>query len=97
MRPQPLLRAGRPMAVGALGFATLAAGTSAVALAQNNHQDVITVKKARTPGAGPTSSGSSPASRRSTCAPAMASSASGPCPTSRAQRTRLSAANRPLP
>ena len=47
MRPQPLLRAGRPMAVGALGFATLAAGTSAVALAQNN-QDVITVKKART-------------------------------------------------
>jgi len=36
------------MAVGALGFATLAAGTSAVALAQNNHQDVITVKTART-------------------------------------------------
>jgi hypothetical protein len=47
MRPQPLLRVKRPMAVGALGFATLATGTSAVALAQNS-QDVITVKKART-------------------------------------------------
>jgi rare lipoprotein A len=50
MRPQPLLRATRPMAVGALGFATIATGTSAVALAQNtqNTQDAITVKKART-------------------------------------------------
>jgi rare lipoprotein A (peptidoglycan hydrolase) len=35
MRPQPLLRARRPLAVGALGFATLATGASAVAQAQN--------------------------------------------------------------
>jgi rare lipoprotein A len=43
MRPQPLLRARRPMAVGALGFATLAAGASAVAQAQND-QDAIDFK-----------------------------------------------------
>src|SRR5437763_16027247 len=46
MRPQSMLRATRQIAVGALGFATLAAGASAVAQAQN--QDAITVKAART-------------------------------------------------
>ena len=48
MRPQPLLRAKRRIAVGALGFATLAAGASAVAEAQN--QDVITIKSAECTG-----------------------------------------------
>ena len=43
MRPQPLLRARRPLAVGALGVATLAAGASAVAQAQDN-QDAINAK-----------------------------------------------------
>jgi rare lipoprotein A len=47
MRPQSMLRARRPLAVGALGFATLAAGTSAVAEAQNT-QGAITVSKAST-------------------------------------------------
>ena len=45
MRPQPLLRARRPLA--ALGVATLAAGASAVAQAQDN-QDVIQAKLADT-------------------------------------------------
>ena len=44
MRPQLLLRAKRPVAVGAM--AILAAGTSAVALAQT--QDAINVNQART-------------------------------------------------
>jgi rare lipoprotein A len=44
MRPQLLLRARRPMAVGAM--ATLAAGASAVAQARN--QDAINVNQART-------------------------------------------------
>src|SRR4051794_31342922 len=47
MRPQSMLRAKRPMAVGALGFATLATGVSAVAQARNT-QDQITVTKKRT-------------------------------------------------
>ena len=46
MRPQSLLRAKRPMAAGVLGFATLAAGASAAAQAQN--PDAITVNSART-------------------------------------------------
>src|SRR4051794_36925114 len=47
MRPQPLLRARRPMAVGAVGFATLAAGASAAAQAPNS-QDAITVGREHT-------------------------------------------------
>ena len=47
MRPQSMLRARRPLAVGVLGFATLAAGTSAVALAQNT-PDAISITKSRT-------------------------------------------------
>jgi rare lipoprotein A len=35
MRPQPLLRARGPLALGALGFATLATGASTVAQAEN--------------------------------------------------------------
>ena len=46
MRSQLVLRAARPMAVGALGFATLAAGTSAVAQVQN--QDAIDVTSTST-------------------------------------------------
>jgi hypothetical protein len=45
MRPQPLLRARRPLAVGVLGFATLVAGASAAAQAQDT-QDAIDVKLA---------------------------------------------------
>jgi len=48
MRPQPLLRATRPMAASALGFATLATGVSAVAQAQNTNQDAISVSQSRT-------------------------------------------------
>src|SRR3954454_13729856 len=46
MRSQLMLRAARPMAVGALGFATLAAGTSAVAQVPN--QDAIDVNSTST-------------------------------------------------
>jgi rare lipoprotein A len=48
MRPQSMLRATRPMAVGALGFATLTTGVSAVAQAQNTNQDAISVSQSRT-------------------------------------------------
>ena len=40
MRPQPLLRARRPLAVGVLGIATLAAGATAVAQAQDNRTPI---------------------------------------------------------
>ena len=52
MRPQLVLRVNRPMAVGALSFATIATGSSAVALAQTtsdaNTQPAVTAAPAAT-------------------------------------------------
>src|SRR4051794_37384438 len=48
MRPQPMLRAGRSLTVGALSFATLATGASALAQAQTTTATIAVANTPRT-------------------------------------------------